>query len=279
MLNIKKVEELIARCIDEDVGMGDLTANLMIDETANGSFNVNARQPIVLAGIDVARMVFEYSAPQIQTDIRVQDGTHVEAGTVLMHVSGPARQLLTSERTALNLLQHMCGIATLTATYVEKIKGTGCQLIDTRKTTPGLRMIEKHAVVCGGGRNHRLSLDNGVMIKDNHIAVSGSLTAAIQRAKSQVPVLTKVEVECDRLEQVEEALAAGADILLLDNMGPDTLRQAVAIVNGKIPLEASGGINLETIRPIAETGVDFVSVGRITQSAPAVDIGLDEVEV
>ena len=277
MLNIKKVEDLIARCIDEDVGMGDLTANLMIDEATQGAFNVNAREPIVVAGIDVARMVFQYGAPAVKTDVRVQDGTRVEAGTVLMHIAGPARQMLTAERTALNLLQHMCGIATLTATYVEKIKGTGCQLIDTRKTTPGLRMLEKHAVVCGGGRNHRLSLDNGVMIKDNHIAVSDSLTSAIQKVKSQVPVLTKVEVECDRLEQVEEALAAGADILLLDNMKPDMLRKAVAIVGGKIPLEASGGINLETIRPIAETGVDFVSVGRITQSAPSVDIGLDEV--
>ena len=277
MLNIKKVEDLIARCIDEDVGMGDLTANLMIDEATQGAFNVNAREPIVVAGIDVARMVFQYGAPAVKTDVRVRDGTRVEAGTVLMHIAGPARQMLTAERTALNLLQHMCGIATLTATYVEKIKGTGCQLIDTRKTTPGLRMLEKHAVVCGGGRNHRLSLDNGVMIKDNHIAVSDSLTSAIQKVKSQVPVLTKVEVECDRLEQVEEALAAGADILLLDNMKPDMLRKAVAIVDGKIPLEASGGINLETIRPIAETGVDFVSVGRITQSAPSVDIGLDEV--
>jgi len=257
--------------------MGDLTANLMIDEAAEGSFNVNAREPIVVAGIDVARMVFEYGASEVKTDVRVRDGTRVEAGTVLMHIAGPARQMLTAERTSLNLLQHMCGIATLTATYVEKIKGTGCQLIDTRKTTPGLRMLEKHAVVCGGGRNHRLSLDNGVMIKDNHIAVSENLTTAIQKVKAQVPVLTKVEVECDRLEQVEEALAAGADILLLDNMKPDMLRKAVAIVDGKIPLEASGGINLETIRPIAETGVNFVSVGRITQSAPAVDIGLDEV--
>lgn len=277
MLNIKKVEELIARCIDEDVGMGDLTANLMIDEATTGAFNVNAREAIVVAGIDVAQMVFKYGASEVQTDVRVRDGTRVEAGTVLMHIAGPARQMLTTERTALNLLQHMCGIATLTATYVEKIEGTGCQLIDTRKTTPGLRMLEKHAVVCGGGRNHRLSLDNGVMIKDNHIAVSENLTSAIQKVKAQVPVLTKVEVECDRLEQVEEALAAGADILLLDNMKPDMLRKAVAIVDGKIPLEASGGINLETIRPIAETGVDFVSVGRITQSAPAVDIGLDEV--
>ena len=194
MLNVKKVEELIARCIDEDVGMGDLTANLMIDEAAEGSFNVNAREPIVVAGIDVARMVFEYGASEVKTDVRVRDGTRVEAGTVLMHVAGPARQMLTTERTSLNLLQHMCGIATLTATYVEKIKGTGCQLIDTRKTTPGLRMIEKHAVVCGGGRNHRLSLDNGVMIKDNHIAVSENLTTAIQKVKAQVPVLTKVEV-------------------------------------------------------------------------------------
>ena len=278
MLNTKKVEELIGRCIDEDVGMGDLTANLMIDENAKGAFNVNAREPIVVAGIDVARMVFEFGSSDIKTDLRIKDGTRVEAGTVLMHVAGSARQILTCERTALNLLQHMCGIATLTATYVEKIEGTGCQLIDTRKTTPGLRMLEKHAVVCGGGRNHRLSLDNGVMIKDNHIAVSENLTSAIKKAKAQVPVLTKVEVECDRLEQVEEALAAGADILLLDNMKPDMLRKAVAIVDGKIPLEASGGINLETIRPIAETGVNFVSVGRITQSAPAVDIGLDDVD-
>ena len=170
----------------------------------------------------------------------------------------------------------MSGIATLTAQYVDKIAGTGCQLLDTRKTTPGLRMLEKHAVVCGGGRNHRLSLDSGLMIKDNHIAVCGGLTAAIQKAKANVPALTKVEVECDRLDQVKEALAAGADMLMLDNMGPDMLQEAVVMVDGKIPLEASGGINLDTIRQIAETGVNFVSVGRITQSAPAVDIGLDE---
>jgi nicotinate-nucleotide pyrophosphorylase (carboxylating) len=194
----------------------------------------------------------------------------------MMLISGRAREILTAERTALNLLQHMSGIATLTAQYVDKITGTNCQLLDTRKTTPGLRMLEKHAVVSGGGRNHRLALDGGVLIKDNHIAVCGNLTAAIKRAKAKVPVLTKIEVECDRLDQVEEALAAGADILMLDNMSPEALRQAVKIVDGKIPLEASGGITLETIREIAETGVDFISVGRITQSAPAADIGLDE---
>jgi len=200
----------------------------------------------------------------------------VEAGKILMFVSGRAREILTAERNALNLLQHMSGIATLTARYVEAIDGTGCQLLDTRKTTPGLRMLEKHAVTCGSGRNHRLALDSGLMIKDNHIAVCGGLTQAIRKAKARVPALTRVEVECDRLDQLEEALAAGADMLLLDNMSPDMLRQAVKIVGGRIPLEASGGITLETIRSKAETGVDYVSVGRITQSAPAVDIGLDE---
>lgn len=276
MLNLKKVQSQIERFLDEDVGFFDLTANIMIDESVVGAFDLNAREEIVVSGITVARMVFDYYVPDVTLDVAVADGDRVEKGTVLMSVSGKAREILTAERNALNLLQHMSGIATLTAQYVDAIAGTGCQLLDTRKTTPGLRMLEKHAVVCGGGRNHRLSLDNGLMIKDNHIAVCGGLTAAIKKAKAHVPALTKVEVECDRLDQVEEALAAGADMLLLDNMGPDMLREAVKIVGGKIPLEASGGINLDTIRPIAETGVDFVSVGRITQSAPAVDIGLDE---
>ena len=276
MLNTRKVEDLIRRFVDEDVGMGDLTSQIMIDADAKGSFELNARESIVVAGIDVARMVFDYCVPDLAAEAHVRDGDRAEAGGVLMSVRGSAQQILTAERNALNLLQHMSGIATLTARYVDEIRGTGCQLLDTRKTTPGLRMLEKHAVVCGGGRNHRLSLDNGVMIKDNHIAVCGGLTAAIKKAKAHVPALTKVEVECDHLDQVEEALAAGADMLLLDNMDPETLRQAVAIVDGQIPLEASGGINLETIRGVAETGVDFISVGRITQSAPAVDIGLDE---
>jgi nicotinate-nucleotide pyrophosphorylase (carboxylating) len=193
----------------------------------------------------------------------------------MARVAGPARGLLTAERTALNLLQHMSGIATLTASYVAKMKGTKATLVDTRKTTPGLRGLEKHAVQLGGARNHRLDLSNGVMIKDNHISVCGSITAAVKRVKAAIPILTKVEVECDRIDQVREALAAGADMLLLDNMSLDMLREAVGIVGGRIPLEASGGVNYDTIRPIAETGVDFISVGRITQSAPAVDIGLD----
>lgn len=276
MLNMKKVQKQIEAFLDEDIGLFDLTATIMIDEAAQGAFDLNARQPMVISGITVAQLVFEYYVPKVELTVKVADGDRVENGASLMAVSGKAREILTAERNALNLLQHMSGIATLTAQYVDAIEGTGCQLLDTRKTTPGLRMLEKHAVVCGGGRNHRLTLDNGLMIKDNHIAVCGGLTNAIKRAKANVPALTKVEVECDRLDQVEEALAAGADMLLLDNMGPDMLREAVKIVGGKIPLEASGGINLQTIRPIAESGVDFVSVGRITQSAPAVDIGLDE---
>jgi nicotinate-nucleotide pyrophosphorylase (carboxylating) len=276
MLNIKRAQRQIEYFLDEDIGMYDLTATIMIDEKATGLFNLNAREPMTISGITIAQMVFEYYVTDVTVEAKVADGDRVEKGEILMTVAGKAREILTAERNALNLLQHMSGIATLTAQYVDKIAGTGCQLLDTRKTTPGLRMLEKHAVVCGGGRNHRLSLDSGLMIKDNHIAVCGGLTAAIQKAKANVPALTKVEVECDRLDQVKEALAAGADMLMLDNMGPDMLQEAVVMVNGKIPLEASGGINLDTIRQIAETGVNFVSVGRITQSAPAVDIGLDE---
>jgi nicotinate-nucleotide pyrophosphorylase (carboxylating) len=179
----------------------------------------------------------------------------------------------------LNFLQHLSGIATLTAQYSELISSTRAVLIDTRKTIPGLRALEKHAVVLGGGRNHRLRLDDGVLIKDNHISVCGSLTAAVRRARAGAPVLTRIEVECDNLEQVREAVEAGADMILLDNMGLEDMRQAVAISGGRIPLEASGGVRLENIRAIAETGVDFISVGRITQSAPAVDIGLDAVIV
>ncbi len=276
MLDYMQVREQVVRFIAEDVGHVDLTSNIMVDADLNATYFVNAREPLVLAGIDVARIVFEIGVPDLQIDIFVKDGTHVGKNTCLMQISGNARAILIVERTALNLLQHMSGIATETAQYVEQLKGLDCQLIDTRKTTPGLRMLEKHAVMCGGGRNHRLALDSGILVKDNHISVFGSLTAAVKRAKSMVPVLTKVEVECDNLDQVKEALEAGADMILLDNMTPDMMREAVKIVAGKIPLEASGGINLDTIRAKAESGVNFCSVGRITQSSKAVDIGLDD---
>jgi nicotinate-nucleotide pyrophosphorylase (carboxylating) len=275
MLDPMLVEKLIDNALLEDIGMVDLTSELAVPAEAKADFAINTRQEIVVAGIDVAAAVFRRRVPDCQFEKKVSDGQTIAKGTLMARVTGQARGLLTAERTALNLLQHMSAIATVTAAYVAKIKGTKATLIDTRKTTPGLRVLEKHAVQLGGGRNHRLDLSSGVMIKDNHISVCGSIAAAVKRVKAAVPVLTKVEVECDRVDQVREALDAGADMLLLDNMTLDMLRESVAIVAGRIPLEASGGVNFETIRPIAETGVDFISVGRITQSAPSVDIGLD----
>lgn len=277
MIDPRLIDELIGPFLREDIGFVDLTSTIMIDADTVATFDVNAREDIVVAGLDVAVAIFRRCEPGCEIDARVADGDHVRSGAILARVSGKARGILTAERTALNMLQHLSGIATLTAQYVKAIEGTGAQLVDTRKTTPGLRALEKHAVTCGGGRNHRLGLDSGVLIKDNHIAVVGGLTAAIARAKAKVPTLTKVQVECDTLDQVREAVEAGADSLLLDNMAPDTMREAVAIVAGRITLEASGGITLETIRAKAESGVDLISTGKITQSAPAIDIGLDEV--
>ncbi len=275
MLDPMLLEKLIDNALLEDIGMVDLTSELAVPAEAKADFAINTRQEIVVAGIDVAAAVFRRRVPDCTFEKKVKDGQTIPKGTLMARVTGQAQGLLTAERTALNLLQHMSAIATVTAAYVARIKGTKATLIDTRKTTPGLRALEKHAVQLGGGRNHRLDLSSGVMIKDNHISVCGSIAAAVKRVKAAVPVLTMVEVECDRVDQVKEALDAGADMLLLDNMSLDMLRQSVAIVAGRIPLEASGGVNFETIRPIAETGVDFISVGRITQSAPAVDIGLD----
>jgi nicotinate-nucleotide pyrophosphorylase (carboxylating) len=267
---------LIDRWLAEDIGCFDLTAQLMIDPAATAAFYMNAREPMTLAGIEVAAAVFTRYEPRCTAEPRVQDGDAVAKGTLLMVVSGPAQALLTVERTALNIVQRLSGIATETAKYTAAIKHTKARLLDTRKTTPGLRMLEKHAAACGGALNHRLGLDSGVMLKDNHIAVCGSITQAVRRARLKVPALTKIEVECDRLEQVREALDAGADVIMLDNMPIPAMREAVGMVAGRAQLEASGGIRLDTIAAIAETGVDFVSTSRPFQSAPAVDIGLDE---
>lgn len=275
MLEWTAVDRIIDAALAEDIGAVDLTSEIVIPDGTRATFVLRTREEIVLAGLPVAEAVFRRRAPDCGFAPGAADGDRVARGTVLATVTGPARALLTAERTALNLLSHMSGIATLTRRYVERIAGTRAQLIDTRKTTPGLRAIEKHATTLGGARNHRLDLAGGIMIKDNHISVCGGIAAAVARAKAAAPVLTKVEVECDRLDQVREAVEAGADMLLLDNMTTDMLREAVAIVAGRIPVEASGGVNLDTIRGIAETGVDFISVGRITQGAPAVDIGLD----
>ena len=277
MIDPLAVEEIIDRALAEDIGFCDLTSELVIPADARAELVLNARQDIVVAGLDIAARAFRRRVPECRIELRVRDGERVRAGAAMGRVEGPARGLLAVERTALNFLQHLSGIATLTAQYAELISDTRAVLIDTRKTVPGLRALEKHAVVLGGGRNHRLRLDDGVLIKDNHISVCGSLTAAVRRARAGAPVLTRIEVECDNLDQVREAVDAGADMILLDNMGLEDMRQAVAISGGRIPLEASGGVRLENIRAIAETGVDFISVGRITQSAPAVDIGLDAV--
>jgi len=276
-IDLRKIEPLVDLWLDEDVNYYDLTAKIMVDEDAVAKFGMNAREPIVLCGLKIAEMIFRRLDPDCSFEASRKDGERIETGETFAIIKGNAQALLTAERVALNVVQRLSGIAAMAAEYVEKIEGTGTILLDSRKTTPGLRNLEKYAIVCGGGRNHRLGLDNGIMLKDNHIAVAGSITAAVQRAKAHAPVLTKIEVECDNLDQVGEALEAGADIIMLDNMSNEDMRKAVSMSAGRVPLECSGGVRLDTIRAKAETGVDYVSVGRITQSAPCVDIGLDEV--
>ncbi|MGU3493453.1 carboxylating nicotinate-nucleotide diphosphorylase [Xanthobacteraceae bacterium A53D] len=271
-------DRLIDLWLTEDIGYCDLTVQVMIEPDEQGHFYMNAREPMHVSGIEIAAAIFRRYDERLEVEVKVKDGDLVEKGAVLLTVRGPAQGILTAERTALNIVQRLSGIATETAKYVEMIAGTKARLIDTRKTTPGLRMVEKHAVTCGGGLNHRLGLDNGVMIKDNHIAVCGGIAPAVARARKRLPTLTKIEVECDRLDQVSEALEAGADVIMLDNMSIADMTAAVKLVAGRVPLEASGGIRLDTIRAIAETGVDYISTSKITQSAPAVDIGLDEAE-
>jgi nicotinate-nucleotide pyrophosphorylase (carboxylating) len=235
---------------------------------------MNARQGVVVAGIEIAAAFFRAMDANVEIEILVADGQRAEHGTMLARLSGNARAMLAAERPALNTLQHLSGVATLTREYADAIAGTGTILIDTRKTVPGLRVLEKYASRMGGAQNHRMRLDDGVLIKDNHVAVCGGVAEAVHRAKAANTGLP-VQVEVDRIDQIEPALSAGADRLLLDNMDPAQLREAVRVVAKRVPLEASGGVTLETIRFLAETGVDFISVGRITQSAPAVDIGLD----
>ncbi|CCQ73403.1 carboxylating nicotinate-nucleotide diphosphorylase [Magnetospira sp. QH-2] len=270
--------EIVAQVIDfalgEDVGGGDVTSAAVIPKGARFAGTMTARHDMVIAGLGVAKAVVHRLSPDAHFETEVQDGDRVAAGQVLARMAGPAHQLLAAERSALNLLQFMSGIATQTRSYVDRIEGTGATLLDTRKTVPGLRDLSKYATRMGGAQNHRMRLDDGILIKDNHIAVAGGVTECVRRAKAADSGLT-IEVECDTLDQVREAVEAGAHMLLLDNMPPEVLRQALQIVDGRAKTEASGGVTLDSIRAIAETGVDYISVGRITQSAPAVDIGLD----
>lgn len=270
-----EIERVIDAALAEDVGSGDATTRAVIPAGTRLKLIMRTRQNIVLAGIDVAAAVFRRLAPDAKIDILARDGERLESGAALARIEGEAAPLLTAERTALNIVQVLSGIATVTRSFVERIEGTGAVLLDTRKTLPGLRALSKYATRMGGATNHRMRLDDGILVKDNHVAVAGSVGEAVRRAKAAKTGIADVRAECDTLEQVKEALAAGADSILLDNMAVATLGQAVKLVAGRVPLEASGGVTLDNIRAIAETGVDFISTGRITQAAPAADIGLD----
>jgi nicotinate-nucleotide pyrophosphorylase (carboxylating) len=268
------LDRFIRETLAEDLGAaGDITSAAVIPGEARFSGVMASRDAIVVAGLPVAEAFFRALDPDVAIERVAQDGDAVPAGSALLRLRGSARALLTGERSALNVVQHLSGIASLTRRYVEAIAGTGAILLDTRKTLPGLRRLEKYATRLGGAENHRMGLWDAAMIKDNHVAVAGSVGEAVRRAAAAG--IERIIVEVDRRDQIEPALAAGATHLLLDNMDPPALREAVALVAGRVPTEASGGVTLETIRARAETGVTYVSVGRITQSAPAADIGLD----
>ena len=270
------IEPVVRLALTEDLGRtGDVTAQACIPEGARMRAVFAARKAGVLAGIDCVRLAVLAMDPAATVKLKLRDGEAFEAGAVLAEVEADARAFLAAERTALNLLGRLCGIATLTRAYVDAVAGTQARIADTRKTTPGLRALEKHAVLCGGGMNHRFGLDDAILIKDNHVAVCGGVGEAVRRAKAAAGHLMKVEVEVDGLEQLDEALVERPDVVMLDNFTLDLLREAVARTAGRVTLEASGGVNLETVRGIAETGVNVISVGALTHSAPSLDIGLD----
>jgi nicotinate-nucleotide pyrophosphorylase (carboxylating) len=275
------IEPVVRMALAEDLGRaGDVTAMACIPADARMKAGFVARKPGVLAGIDCVRLAVLAMDPQASVDLRLEDGDAFEAGAVLAVVEAEARAFLSAERTALNLVGRLSGVATLTRAYVQAVAGTKARIADTRKTTPGLRALEKHAVACGGGINHRFGLDDAILIKDNHVAVCGGVAEAVRRARAFAPHLMKVEVEVDGLDQLEAVLGliaegAAPDVVMLDNFSLDDLRTAVARVAGRLTLEASGGVDLTTVRGIAETGVDVISVGALTHSAPVLDIGLD----
>ncbi|WP_321327524.1 carboxylating nicotinate-nucleotide diphosphorylase [uncultured Parasphingorhabdus sp.] len=273
------LDAFVAATLTEDLGAPygaggrDVTSEAVIPADAIFSGVMDSRHDAVIAGLPIAEAFFRYLDPNVEIETLVAEGEAVQAGTDIMRLKGKGRAMLTAERSALNTVQHLTGIATMTNEYVRKITGTSCTLLDTRKTIPGLRVLEKYATRMGGAQNHRMGLWDAAMIKDNHVAVAGSVGEAVRRAKEAG--VENIICEVDRVDQIEPALAAGATHLLLDNMEPATLRGAVTLIGGRVATEASGGVTLETIRDKAETGVDFISVGRLTQSAPAADIGLD----
>jgi len=267
------LERVAFAALAEDVGGGDVTTEATVGEDAVGTAELLLREPGVVCGLAVAEAVFRALDPELRFEWLVDEGASVTGETAVARVTGPERAILTGERTALNFLARLSGIATITRRYVDAVAGTGAAILDTRKTTPGLRALEKHAVVTGGGRNHRFGLDDGVLVKDNHLRAAGSVATAVERLRATTPL--PVEVECDTLEQVSEALAAEADAILLDNMSLSELRAAVELARGRARLEASGGVTLENVRAIAETGVDEISVGALTHSARSLDVSLE----
>lgn len=269
------LRSVVEAALAEDVGSGDITTLLTIPEGTPASGEMIAKQEGVLAGLEVVRAVYEAVDSEVNITDYATDGMSVSCGQRIVFLSGTARSLLTGERVALNFLQRLSGIAALTSRYVRAVAHTKARIVDTRKTTPGLRRLEKYAVTVGGGFNHRFGLDDGILIKDNHIAAAGGITAAVSAAKKLAPHTLRIEVEIASLNQLDEAIGAGADLVLLDNMDLQSMRNAVDLAAGRVLLEASGGVNLEAVTGIAETGVDIISVGALTHSAPALDISLN----
>ena len=275
LMNKNLLIDQVNNWLREDIGNFDLTSQILIKPGTKSVFHLIAREYTVISGLEVVSLIFNQIDNDLKFETFYSDMDEVTSGAKIASISGQASSILTAERVALNIFQRMCGIATLAAAYVQEISGTSATLVDTRKTTPGLRSLEKYAFYCGGGKNHRFGLDSGVMLKDNHIALVGDLSKAVKVVKSRMPILLKVEVECETLVDVKKALDAGADLIMLDNMSLEAMRDAVLLVNGRIPLECSGGVTLRNIKEKAETGVNFISVGAITQSANCIDIGLD----
>lgn len=275
VFDLPSVRHLLQVALAEDIGRGDLTTALVVPPDARARGEIVAKQDGVIAGLPLLPRLLEAArCTDVRLDLLLADGAAFSAGTVAASLDGPASDILTLERVALNLLQHLSGIATTTRRFVDVIRGTRAWIVDTRKTTPGLRVLEKYAVRVGGGHNHRFGLDDGILIKDNHLAAAGGITAAVSRARAGAPHTVKIEVECTCLGEVDEALAAGADAILLDNMAPDQMEAAVRLIDGRALVEASGGVTLDTVRRAAETGVDLISVGALTHSAPAVDLSM-----
>ncbi|MDP4709216.1 MAG: carboxylating nicotinate-nucleotide diphosphorylase [Rickettsiaceae bacterium] len=274
-LQINVLKDSLDISFKEDYGIkGDITSDSVIDKESQVSFEINTREEIIICGLQIAQYYFDtYSS--IKYKLHCKDSDLIQAGSVILSGSGSARELLLLERVVLNYLQHISGISTVTHAFVQKIKGTKAKIFDTRKTTPLYRSLQKYAVLCGGGHNHRLCLDSSILIKDNHIAICGGITKALEKAKANNPHYAKIEIECDTLEQVAEAASFGVDIIMLDNMSIKQIIEAISIIDNRAIIEVSGNVSLETVADIAKTGVDMISIGKITHSAPSVDIGLD----